>query len=216
MKVETVWQHLPEIFLKTYEREIMLWATRVDEPTLKIRLFRKPGAADGELDISHIQEFALLTRQAFKHPVSGEMKVMVAPVSGFDIEIIELHCQRLPGILGSRAAAARAWARRGGHMAAQFERIPDAFVEHYNYQFRVWGSEFRQRGPRCAIVFDLAPGASPELDGEGRPMMKGAWFEAYADWSRPDNPRLVIMPVDEANEELIARHTREMAGHWLS
>lgn len=215
MKVDTIWQHLPEIFLKTYEREIMLWAGRADEPTLKIRMLRKPGGMS-ELDISHIQEFAVLTRAAFKHPVSGALKVMVAPATGFDTEIIELHCQKLPGILASRAAAARAWAKNGGHMAAHFERIPDAFVEHYNYQFRVWGAEFKQRGPRCAIVFDLPPGATPELDAEMRPIWKGAWFEAHADWSDPSKPRLVIMPADDANAELIARHTREMARHWVS
>ena len=32
----------------------------------------------------------------------------------------------------------------------------------------------------------------------------------------PQTPRIVIKPKDEAAAAAIERHTREMAGHWLS
>lgn len=101
-------------------------------------------------------------------------------------------------------------------MITVFEKIPDLFVAHYDSSFQVWAREFKKRGPRCAIPLDRRPGEIPILDAGGRPVMKGAWMVAEVDRTDPKNPKMVIKPEDEFSENLIERHTREMARHWLS
>lgn len=215
MNVETIFKHLPDAFLKTYEKDIMAWALDKDSATLKVRLLRKPGADEG-LNIARVPEFAVITRQSFKHPVSGQWRVLVGPATEFDIELIELHCQQLPEIQLARQAAAAAWARKGQNVSAHFDRIPQAFVDHYRSSFETWGAELKKRGRRCAIPLDLPPGEKPMLDEGGRPIMKGAWFEADIDWTDVENPKLIIRPADQFYQEMIERHTREMSKHWLS
>lgn len=101
-------------------------------------------------------------------------------------------------------------------MITVFEKIPDLFVQHYDSSFQVWAREFRTRGRRCAIPFDRAPGVPVILGPDGKPSWKGAWLVAEVDRTEPQRPRVVIKPADEAAAEAIERHTREMAGHWLS
>lgn len=95
-----------------------------------------------------------------------------------------------------------------------FEKIPDLFVELYDQQFQTWAREFRARGRRCAIVFNLAPGEMPKFDGEGRMVAVGCWLEAQIE-AGIGEPRIVIRPASEHDEEMIARHTRAMAPHVL-
>ncbi|MEO6381965.1 MAG: hypothetical protein ABIO35_08205 [Nitrobacter sp.] len=99
-------------------------------------------------------------------------------------------------------------------MITEFERIPDLFVQLYDQTFQVWAREFKIRGPKCAIPFLKPPGAVTLLDANGHPMQKGAWFEAEVDRSLGE-PRVVIRPATPADEELIARHVREMSPHVL-
>lgn len=100
-------------------------------------------------------------------------------------------------------------------MLTIFEKIPDPFVQAYDGQFQTWAREFRTRGNRCCVEFSQRPGAATLLDGEGRPVWRGAWLVAEIDRSRPE-PRIVIRPADDMAEELIARHTREMQDHWFN
>lgn len=100
-------------------------------------------------------------------------------------------------------------------MLTVFERVPDVFVEMYDAEFRVWAAEFRRRGVRQAIEFRRRPGVPVLLDGEGRPIVAGAWLEAEVDLSRAACPRVVIRPASAADEEAIARHCREMRSHVL-
>lgn len=99
-------------------------------------------------------------------------------------------------------------------MITAFERIPELFVEIYNHQFQIWAREFRARGPRCAIVFRPVPGRGVVLDGEGRPVLAGAWLEAEVDRSG-GSARVVIRPASEHDQEMIARHCRDLAPHVL-
>ncbi len=210
--VETRFERLPDLFLKTYEREIMAWALDRESRTLKIRLLRRPGP-ETRLGAS-VSEQVEIARASFRHPVSGQWRVVVAPVSEADVEAIAKHCVALPGIQLARQAAAAAWARKGKQVAAHFQDVPDAFVRHYGEAFRAWGAEIKVRGRRCAVPLDLPPGAVPELDEGGRPVMKGAWFEADIDWSDVENPVLLIRPADPFYAEMVARHTREMERYW--
>lgn len=100
-------------------------------------------------------------------------------------------------------------------MLTVFEKIPDLFVEIYDPQLKTWAAEFRTRGPKCAIVFNPAPGAKPLFDGEGRMVAAGAWLAAEVDRSQPQNPRVIIRPATEHDEEMIARHCRELRPHVL-
>lgn len=99
-------------------------------------------------------------------------------------------------------------------MITVFEKIPDLFIQMYDYQFQVWAREFRARGPECAIIFQKPPGAVTLLDGNGHPIQKGAWMVAEVDRSLGE-PRVIIKPKTDHDEELISRHVREMSGHVL-
>lgn len=213
MLIETVFKKLPDVFLETYKAEILSWAMEREGNTKAIRLLRKPGV-NTVLDISHIQETVSLLRESYRHPVSGEWKVLVGPASNFDVEIIELHCQMLPKIIAARATAAREWAQSGQQVDARFDRVPDAFLKHYDTQFKTWGREFKKRGQNCAVILDYPPGTVPPLDDGGRPVIAAVWFKAHLDWADASKPKLVIEPKDEFAEELIARHTREMKRYW--
>lgn len=213
LNVETKFEHLPDLFLETYKKEIMAWALDRDSQTLKIMLLRKPGPHT-RLG-APVAEQVEIARQSYRHLISGQWRVLVMPASEADVEAIAKHCQQLPSIQLARQAAAAAWARKGKQVAAYFEHIPNAFVEHYRGAFSAWGSELKIRGRRCAIPLDLPPGEKPALDEGGRPVMKGAWFEADVDWTDVENPKLVIRPADPFYAEMIARHTREMSKHWL-
>lgn len=213
VRVETKFEHLPDLFLKTYQKEIMAWALDRDSQTLKIRLLRRPGPHT-RLG-APLAESVEIARQSFQHAVSGQWRVLVMPASEQDIEAVAKHDHDLPGIQLARQAAAAAWARKGVQVSAYFEHIPDAFVQHYRGAFTAWGSELKIRGRRCAIPLDLPPGEKPALDEGGRPVMKGAWFEADIDWTDVENPKLIIRPADPFYAEMIAKHTREMAGHWV-
>lgn len=212
--VVTHFEKLPEVFLKTYRRDLMAWAARRDSPRMTLRLLRKPGGDGGVLDICHVQQTVELMVETYRHPVSGEVKVMVGPASNFDAEIIEYHSQALPEIVAARATAARTWAKRNVEIRPVLERIPDEFARYYWVSFEAWVSDFRLHGTRCCIEFDRPPGQPPKLDGEGRKIKEGVWLEAYMDWDDPANPRLLIRPVDEHAEQLIEKHTAEMRRHW--
>lgn len=100
-------------------------------------------------------------------------------------------------------------------MITVFERIPDLFVELYDFQFQTWAREFRTRGKRCAIEFQRVPGQAVLLGPDGKPAQVGCWLEAEVDRSRPQEPRVVIKPATEHDEEMIAKHCRAMRGHVL-
>lgn len=100
-------------------------------------------------------------------------------------------------------------------MITVFEKIPDMFVEMYDAQFQTWAREFRNRGRRCAIVFNLEPGKVPLLDAEGRRIAAGCWLEAEVDMERPQMPRVIIRPATEHDEEMISKHCRAMRPHVL-
>lgn len=211
-EITTEFHRLPMAFLEAYQRDLLTWAAEFGRigPRLRVRLLRAP--LTGSLDIAALQETIELMAELYRHPVSGERRIVIGPASDFEVEIVELHVQDLPRILMAREIAAKAWAARGEVVRAVFEGVPVAVVEHYDAQFKTWGAEIAKRGRRCAIPFDVGPGEKPRVDADGNPIWRGAWFEAELDWSDAARPRLVIRPADEATLELLERHAAEIAG----
>lgn len=99
-------------------------------------------------------------------------------------------------------------------MITDFERVPGLFVELYRPQFEMWAREFQTRGRRCAIVFNPPPGSAPQFDDEGRVVAAGCWLEAQVE-PGVGEPRMVIRPATEHDEEMIARHVSAMKPHVL-
>lgn len=99
-------------------------------------------------------------------------------------------------------------------MLTVFEKIPEIFVQRYEPQFEQWAREFSKRGNYAAIVFDRMPGRPVLLGPDGKPMWKGAWFEAEVDRSHPQEVKVVIKPRTAHDEEMVDRHCREIAP-WM-
>ena len=196
-----------------YQRELLEWAAHINERgnLLKINLLAPPSYSPLSLGF---QESVEVTCQKFKHPVSGEVRYLVGPATDFDTEIIQQHTEALPKIKAARAEAARRWANKQGNIQAEFEDIPDEFVVHYAEQFKMWCAELKQRGTKCAIVLDLAPGEKRPRDEADRPIMGGVWMQATADWSNPEKPRLIIKPASEHDQEEMNKHVSKMRRHW--
>lgn len=95
-------------------------------------------------------------------------------------------------------------------MITIFERIPDLFVQQYDYAFQTWAREFRTRGRQAAIAFKRLPGTPALLDSEGREVVRGAWFEA-----EPVDGKMIIRPASDFDAEMVERHVREMQPHIL-
>lgn len=213
--VAAEFHRLPVAFLEAYQRELLTWAANFGSigPRFRVRLLRAPRVVGlGDLDIAALQESVELMAEAYRHPVSREVRIVIGPASDFEVEIIELHAQALPRICAARAIAAKAWAARGEVVRAVLEGIPAEFAERYDAQFRMWGCEIAKRGRRCAIPFDVGPGEKAPVDADGNVIWRGAWFEAELDWADVSAPRLVIRPADDAAAELVARHSVEIKG----
>jgi hypothetical protein len=203
---------IPPAFVETYRRELLDWAAnfRSIGPVLELKLLRVPG--DSVLDLGFVERATVMCEP--RQESADKVKLVISPASGFDIEIIQQHTDRLPQIRAARAVAARRWANSNVPVAVVFERIPDAFLVHYQTQFQTWGAEFKDRGRRCAIRLERAPGEKPQKDEEGRDIMEGVWFDATVDYENPAAPKLVVRPASAFAEEQIEKHLRKMKPHW--
>lgn len=203
---------IPAAFVEQYRPELLDWARNFRNlgPKLELKLLRAPG--DSILDLGFVERATLQCEMLEEQP--GEVRLRISPATGFDIEVVQQHTERLPQIRAARAVAARRWANRNVPVRAVFERIPDAFLLHYQKQFQVWGNELAVRGRRCAIVLERPPGEPPKKDGEGRDILEGIWFESDVDYENPSAPKLIVRPADAFAEEQIEKHLRKMKPHW--
>jgi len=94
-------------------------------------------------------------------------------------------------------------------MITVFDNIPNEFIDHYDAQLERWAREFRTRGKRCAIVFDVLPGQKPKRDEEGRLVWVGAWLKAEVETSR-GTTRVAISPDTDWDKEMIERHSWDL------
>jgi hypothetical protein len=118
----------------------------------------------------------------------------------------------LPSILAARRAAFERWREEVKLNALSgryfFERIPRVFEEHYRPQFEDWCRTHWIRGGICAVPFDVRPGGHRPVDGEGRGIWAGAYFEGTWDYACKADPVFVIRPASETDRELHACRAR--------
>lgn len=88
-------------------------------------------------------------------------------------------------------------------MVTVFERIPDAFVELYDAQFRRWAENFGRVGRVAA--FRLRRPVEPLVMARDRRKIIGVRLEAEV-----DGGRMVVRPQTDADAEAIARHVVDM------
>jgi hypothetical protein len=84
-----------------------------------------------------------------------------------------------------------------------FERIPDAFVELYDAQFRGWAANFKRVGRVAA--FRLKRPVDPLVVARDQRKIVGVRLEAEV-----DGGRITIRPQTDADAEAIARHVVDM------
>jgi hypothetical protein len=99
-------------------------------------------------------------------------------------------------------------------MITVFENIPDIFVEKYDAQFCQWGREYRKRGRKVAIAFDVLPGEALKLDQEGRFIWTGAWLTADVEQLN-GRQAMVIRPASDWDKNLIEVHCWHLKRHML-
>lgn len=92
-------------------------------------------------------------------------------------------------------------------MLTVFERVPDAFVELYDAQFRAWAGNFQKVGRFAA--FRLKRPVEPSVLARDQRRIVGVRLQADLD-RRGDEPRMVIRPQTDADEEAINRHVVDM------
>lgn len=204
---------IPPPFVEAYRRELLDWAAHFGQigAVFELKLLRPPSSSVLDLGFTERATVMCEVREGAR---PDEAKLRISPATGFDIEVIEQHTVRLPQIIAARAAAARRWANSNVQVQAAFERIPDAFLVHYQKQFQTWGAEFKRRGRRCAILLERPPGEKPAKDGEGRDIIEGIWFEAEVDYDNPAAPKFIVRPANAFAEEQIDKHLRKMKPHW--
>lgn len=96
-----------------------------------------------------------------------------------------------------------------------FDGIPDIFIERYDAQFCQWAVEFRTRGRKVAIVFDVLPGQVPTMDVEERLAWSGAWLTADIEPFRGQQV-MVIRPASDWDKNLIDMHCWNLKRVMLS
>ena len=100
-------------------------------------------------------------------------------------------------------------------MITIFDGIPEIFVAYYDTQFCQWAQEFRARGRKVAIVFDVLSGQVPSLDVEDRLAWSGAWFTADIEPFRGQQA-MVIRPATDWDKNLIEIHCWNLKRVMLS
>lgn len=196
----TVFERIPDIFVTKYNPEIVAWARRFSvAPMLEIEL-RDATAA-------WLVKAGMAAPKVRITAVIGNDKVFVRPVSEWDAELIRHHCEQLPKLQREKADPKKLVK----NTRAVFERIPDEFIEAYDWEIKKWGRNFKQVGRTCDILLRRPHGQPVLLDDNGQePMiMVQLWAE------RPrldgDTVELVIVPQTELDEKKIRQHAEMIA-----
>lgn len=95
---------------------------------------------------------------------------------------------------------------RGGAVT-EFQRVPETFVDMYDFQFRLWAKHFQKIGKVGAIKFARPLAPMPGMKDQRR--ILGVRMEATVDRT-PRGVVVVIKPQTQADEDAILRHVADM------
>ncbi len=104
-------------------------------------------------------------------------------------------------------AQANAAAVERGGAVTEFQRVPEAFVELYDFQFRLWARNFRKIGTVGAIKFARPLAAMPGMRDQRR--ILGVRMVATVDRTHK-GIKVVIAPQTQVDEDAILRHVADM------
>lgn len=88
-------------------------------------------------------------------------------------------------------------------MLTVFERVPEVIVRTYDAAFQRWGRDYRRLGSRVTLEFRTP--VEPSALSLDRRRIVGAVLEAEV-----DGERVVVRPLDEAAEDALRRHARDL------
>lgn len=99
--ITTNFERLPEEFLRVYERHLLAWAGDFAKygNRIEIDLLRAPGSM---IDLTALSHRVRLGARFWKHPVAGDRRITIAPLSERDCEIVAKHVEVLPRIIELR------------------------------------------------------------------------------------------------------------------
>lgn len=99
--IATNFERLPDAFLRLYQPILLSWAENFGKygAAIEIDLLRAPGSA---VDVRVMSHTVRLGARFWKHPVAGDRRITIAPLSEQDCEIVAKHMEALPQILEAR------------------------------------------------------------------------------------------------------------------
>lgn len=109
--ITTNFEALPDLFLRVYGPMLLAWAAdfRKYGTAIEIDLLRAPGSA---IDVRALSHRVRVGARFWKHPVSGDRRITIAPLSERDVEVVAKHCEALPRIIELRRAFRERMARQ--------------------------------------------------------------------------------------------------------
>jgi len=202
---------IPAAFLRAYSREILDWGANLQTHgrTLEIQLWNAPGAT---ILSPGFQGRVTLCCDGVVAPETGHVLLIIQPLSEGDVANIRRHVEILPAIMQAHAAAAqRNKGTARGAVRAVFD-LPEYFVERYGYELREWGRNLKSIGMVKTIV--LREGTLSDLspNEEIGAVMRGVKLKAKIERLKNDELQLLISPLTEDDERVIAKHCEKMQG----
>lgn len=197
---------LPDKFIAAYQPILLGWAADgIDgfarRPSLTIELRDRMAAQAMEAGLAPPR--VTIIAEPWKHPVSGDLRIIVRPASELDAEIIALHAQMLPNLRVVPMVDPRRMIRG---LSARFARMPNAFIEAYDWEIRKWTRNFKQVGRSCPIMLRRPFGAPVVLDDNGQESMLLVQLWAEKAEVVDDMLDVTIVPETERDEKLIRQH----------
>jgi len=209
-RIDADFRQMPELFLRTYSRELIGWAAEAQamgKQALEIALWNRPGAT---ILSPGYQGKVTVRCEAMANPVNGSVLLVVQPESPQDAAIVRLHCEALPGIIQAikeKADLTKGTAR--GAVRAVFD-LPDYFVQRYGLELREWGRNFSQIGLVKTIVLREGNLSDMSPDPEQGAVLLGVKLQARIERMKGDEMQIVISPMREQDERVIANHVQKM------
>lgn len=202
---------LPELFLRTYQNELLEWAASLQArgPFLTIDLWNPPGAT---VISAGWQGQVKLRCDLMEHPTTKHRRMVIQPDGEQDAAGVARHCEELPSIMRAHRAAAEVNKGKPRGLAKWvFDgTVPDYFVHRYAFELREWARNFKKIGLKKKIV--LREGTLSDLSPEPEQgaVLLGVTLVAKIERLKGDELRLVVSAASEMDERTIANHVQKM------